>query len=75
MKTEDFAALWPQLTEQTRAWLVDHHGEPLDAAVRAELTQTSRGATPPTWLDPEGEDGPVLTDETVDWVEAVANGE
>lgn len=75
MTTEAFAALWPHLTEQTRPWLIDHNGEPLESAVLAELMQARRSETQTTWLDPEGEDGPVLTDATVDWVESAANGE
>lgn len=75
MTTADFSSLWVLLSEETRRWLVDHNGEPLDPAVLAELTRAAPDGADSRWLDAAGENGPALSDEAVDWVEARANGE
>lgn len=69
-----FTITWPELTPDTRAWLIAHNGEPLPNEITAELND--RAGTPtPDWIDLDAPDGPTLTDETVDWIEAIANDE
>lgn len=62
---------WPEITEESRDWLVEHNGEPVDEAVRADILGVTGSDTESTWVVGE----PVLTDRTVDWIEATANGE
>lgn len=75
MTAPAFPELWPLLSATTQTWLIDHNGEPLDPDVLAELVQASPGEASPLWLDTDAEDGPALSDATVDWIEAVANDE
>ncbi|AYJ48122.1 hypothetical protein [Rhodococcus sp. P1Y] len=62
---------WPEITQESREWLVEHNGEPVDEGVRADILSITGGDTAPTWVVGE----PMLTDRTVDWIEAVANDE
>ncbi|KQQ67470.1 hypothetical protein [Microbacterium sp. Leaf320] len=66
--------IWPTLAPETREWLIAHNGEPIPtdvasaingADVSVDPTAGRRGATP----------GIALSDEDVDWIEAVANDE
>ncbi|MGC0365100.1 hypothetical protein ABH922_003084 [Rhodococcus sp. 27YEA15] len=67
---------WPILTRDTRDWLIEHNGEPLDPAVLVELLAVNSGRTDPAWWSDESDDGSCeLTDEAVDWIEWHANGE
>lgn len=75
MTGPEFSELWAVLSEETRNWLADHNGEVLTHAVLVELLDASHRVSNPAWLDAENKDGPCLTDATVDWVEATANGE
>lgn len=68
---------WPQLTDSTRDWLIEHNGEPLAPDVKAEILEITGGSTDPTgWAGDTSDDGESeLTDEAVDWIEAAANAE
>ena len=71
----DIPTLWPKLDTQTRDWLVEHNGEPLVPAILDALIEANGGSPDAAWLAEDEGDGPVLVDDAVDWIEAVANGE
>jgi len=71
----DIPTLWPALDTQTREWLVEHNGEPLMPAILDALIGANGGSLDAAWLAEDDGDGPVLIDDAVDWIEAVANGE
>jgi hypothetical protein len=64
---------WPKLSSETRDWLVEHNGEPLDAAVGEDIAAATGGSPDPRWWSGKPSDG--LTDEAFDWIEARANDE
>jgi hypothetical protein len=66
---------WPLVSAETRGWLIEHNGEPLPAHVIADVTAITGGTTDSEWWAGESADGPQLSDEAVDWIEAVANNE
>ncbi|HEY9313196.1 hypothetical protein [Williamsia sp.] len=67
---------WPKLTSESQNWLIDHNGEPLDTSVRQDIFDVNQGGTDPSWWAGESSDGACeLTDDAIDWIEAVANGE
>ncbi|GAA4485813.1 hypothetical protein GCM10023094_41230 [Rhodococcus olei] len=72
----DVTQWWPRLSPEARDWLVEHNGEPLDPAVAHEILAVNDGVTDPGWWQGDPADGmSELTDDVVDWIEAVANGE
>lgn len=66
---------WPRVQAETRDWLIDHNGEPLPPHVCADILAVTGGTTDPEWWAGESAEGPQLSDEAVDWIEAVANDE
>ena len=67
---------WPKLKPSTQKWLIENNGDVVSPDVVAEITQVGGVITADAWW--VGESGPsgfYLSDEAVDWVEAVANGE
>ncbi|MET4050639.1 MULTISPECIES: hypothetical protein [unclassified Rhodococcus (in: high G+C Gram-positive bacteria)] len=67
---------WPKVTADSREWLLDHAGEPVEPSVRADILSVTAVADGSTWDGSGSEEGEFeLTDRTVDWIEAVANGE
>ena len=67
---------WPRLGQATRTWLIEHNGEALTADVLDEITRVGGEPTSEAWwVGEQGPDGLHLSDDAVDWVEAVANGE
>lgn len=66
---------WPLVDAETRDWLIEHNGEPLPQHVVTEILAVTGGETDPEWWAAESEGGPQLSDEAVDWIEAVANDE
>ncbi len=71
----DIPTLWHGLDTQTRDWLVAHNGEPLAPSILDALTEANGGSVDTSWLAEDDGDGPVLSDDALDWIEAVANGE
>ena len=72
----DIENWWPNLQPSTRQWLIAHNGEALPAEVASEIrraggTVASDGSS----VDEHGETGSVLSDDAIDWIEAVANEE
>jgi hypothetical protein len=66
---------WPLVDVETRGWLIEHNGEPLPRHVIADIMAVTGGRTDSGWWAGESLDGPRLSDEAVDWIEAVANDE
>lgn len=55
---------WPKLKPATRAWLMDNNGDAMPDEVVTEITAAGGVLTAAS-----------LSDEDMDWIEAVANGE
>ena len=67
---------WPRLSQETRDWLLANNGDAVPASVTEEITRAGGlVATDATWVDQNGPTGFHLSDEAVDWIEEVANGE
>ena len=66
---------WPLVDAETRSWLMEHNGEPLPPHVITGIMAVTGGRTDPGWWAGESEDGPQLSDQAVDWIEAAANDE
>ncbi len=67
---------WPKLKPSTQKWLIENNGDVVSPDVVSEITHVGGVITSDAWW--VGESGPsgfYLSDEAVDWVEAVANGE
>lgn len=64
--------VWASLDEAARTWLIEHNGEALPPTMIGTLLGAAGDAT---WLDRDDSDGPMLTDDVVDWIEAIANNE
>lgn len=72
----DFPQIWSRLSPSSRAWLIEHNGEPLpDHLVAEVLSVAGREPDTPWWSGPSVEGQTQLTDEAVDWIETVANDE
>lgn len=69
----DFAQIWPRLSDSSRAWLMEHNGEPLPDELVGEILGITKGELEAEWWAGKGQTQ--LTDETVDWIAMVANGE
>jgi hypothetical protein len=67
---------WASLDPGTKDWLIAHNGEALPARVLAEVVAAGGDVTSNAWwVGEEGADGFYLSDEAVDWIEAVGNAE
>ena len=67
---------WPRLSQETRDWLIANNGDTLTASVIEEITRAGGSVrTNAWWVGQDGPTGFYLSDEAVDWVETVANGE
>ena len=66
---------WRLVDAETRGWLIEHNGEPLAPHVLADIMAATGSTTDSAWWAGETTDGPQLSDEAVDWIEAVANDE
>ncbi|MBT8162682.1 MULTISPECIES: hypothetical protein [Arthrobacter] len=72
----DMAQWWPRLKPSTREWLIGNNGDVVPAEVIAEIADV--GGQPDSdasWVGRSGPSGFYLSDEAVDWIEAVGNGE
>ena len=67
---------WPLLRPETQEWLVANNGDGVPDWVTEEITCAGGQVTTDTWWVGEyGPTGLYLSDEAVDWIEEVANGE
>ena len=72
----DLAAIWPLLEQESRDALVAENGDTLSKAVLDDIARVNGSVPSGAWWGVnEGPDGSSLSDEGVDWIEAVANGE
>ena len=66
----------PKLKPSTRNWLIENNGDAVPAAVLREIEEAGGSAASGAWW--VGEHGPAgfhFSDEAIDWIEAVGNGE
>lgn len=72
----NIAERWPQLDSVTRAWLIAHNGDAIPAHILSLIAAAGGDVdSDAPWVGSTGPDGFYLSDEAIDWVEAVANGE
>jgi hypothetical protein len=67
---------WPRLAPETRDWLIANNGDAVPASVVEEITGAGGLVATDAWSF--GQNGPTgfyLSDEAVDWIDEVANGE
>ncbi|UVJ40380.1 hypothetical protein [Arthrobacter sp. CJ23] len=67
---------WLKLKPSTRKWLIENNGDAVPPEVVTEITQVG-GPIPSDawWVGQTGLSGFYFSDEAVDWIEAVGNGE
>ena len=67
---------WPRLAEETRDWLIANNGDVVPDSVVEEITRAGGlVAADAWWVGQNGPTGLYLSDEAVDWIDEVANGE
>lgn len=67
---------WPSLDPGTKDWLIVHNGEALPTRIVAKVVAAGGDVTSNAWwVGEQGSDGFYLSDEAVDWIEAVGNDE
>lgn len=67
---------WPRLSQATRDWLIANNGDAVPTSVTEEITRAGGlVASDAWWVGQSGPTGFYLSDEAVDWIEEVANGE
>jgi hypothetical protein len=67
---------WPRLKPSTQEWLIENNGDVVPSEVLAEIAEAGGSVTSGAWW--VGESGPsgfYFSDEAVDWIETVGNGE
>ena len=72
----DIEEWWSQLDAATREWLIAHNGEAVPPEVVSEIVASGGVvASDAGWVGGERAEGLYLSDEAIDWIEAIANGE
>ena len=67
---------WPRLSQEARDWLIANNGDAVPASVIEEIMRAGGSvATDAWWVGQNDPTGFYLSDEAVDWIEEVANGE
>ncbi|MDQ0212290.1 hypothetical protein [Arthrobacter bambusae] len=67
---------WSKLKPSTQKWLIENNGDAVPPEVVVEITQAGGPiASDAWWVGRSGPSGFYFSDEAVDWIEAVANGE
>jgi hypothetical protein len=67
---------WPKLKPSTRHWLVENNGDAVPTEVVAEIAEAGGSVASDAWWVGESEpSGFYFSDQGVDWIEAVGNGE
>ena len=67
---------WPKLKPSTREWLIDNNGDAVPAETLAEIENAGGSvASGDWWVGENGPSGFYFSDEAIDWIEAVGNGE
>lgn len=67
---------WPELDARTRRWLIEHNGEAVPGDIVDRIRAVEGAATADmSWVGGKTPEGFFLSDDAVDWIEAVANDE
>ncbi|PQZ86201.1 hypothetical protein CQ018_19270 [Arthrobacter sp. MYb227] len=67
---------WPLLEPDTRSWLIVHNGDAIPQPIIDEIRAVEGVATADmSWVGAKIPAGFFLSDDAVDWIEAVANEE
>ncbi len=67
---------WPKLRPPTREWLIENYGDAVSAEVVAEITAAGGAITSDGWwVGQSGPSGFYISDEGVDWIEAIGGDE
>jgi len=67
---------WPKLKPSTQDWLIENNGDAVPAETLAEIENAGgHVASGDWWVGDNGPSGFYFSDEAVDWIEAVGNGE
>lgn len=67
---------WPNLKPSTQEWLIENNGDAVPAEIVLEITQAGGSVSSGAWWVGESRpSGFYFSDEGVDWIEAVGNGE
>jgi hypothetical protein len=67
---------WPRLPQATRDGLIANNGDAVPASVAEEIARAGGlVASDARWIRRKGPTGFYLSDEAIDWIEEVANGE
>ena len=67
---------WPKLKPSTREWLIDNNGDAVPAEILGEIEEAGGSvASGAWWVGASGPSGFYFSDEAIDWIEAVGNGE
>ena len=69
-------AWWPRLRQQSRDYLIDNNGDVVPPDLVEEIARAGGVITSEAWwVGPNGTDGLFLSDEAIDWIDEIANGE
>lgn len=67
---------WPKLKPSTREWLIDNNGDAVPAEILGEIEGAGGSvSTGGWWVGENGPSGFYFSDEAIDWIDAVGNGE
>lgn len=67
---------WPKLRRQSRDYLINNNGDVVPPDLVVKIAQAGGVITSDAWwVGQSGPSGFYLSDEAVDWIEEVANGE
>ena len=69
-------ACWPRLRQQSRDYLIDNNGDVVPPDLVDEIARAGGIInTEAWWVGQNGPAGLLLSDEAIDWIDEVANGE
>jgi len=69
-------AWWPNLTSESRAYLIDNNGDVVPSDLVEEIALAGGEVNSDAWwIGERGPTGFYLSDEAIDWIDEVANGE
>lgn len=67
---------WPRLPPASREWLINNNGDEVDPAIVEEIREAGGSlAEGDWWVGQQGPSGFYFSDEAIDWIDEVANGE
>ncbi|MET4591597.1 hypothetical protein ABIA70_003221 [Arthrobacter sp. 754] len=67
---------WPKLKPATREWLMQNNGDAVPAGIVSEIADAGGNIDSSAWWVGQSDgSGFYFSDQAIDWIEAVANGE